>query len=90
MVVYSDRLYEPVCTKGRNSYCVLTLLGNKQERVLRLTVYKVYDDKEEYRSVQKELKEEIQKEKKQYKKTEESNFTYEPLSKGDVSDPTST
>ena len=39
MVVYSDRPCEPVCTKGRNSYSVLTLLGNEQEGVLRLTVY---------------------------------------------------
>ena len=41
MVVYSDRPYEPVCTKGRNSYSVLTLLGNKQG-VLRLTVCKIF------------------------------------------------
>ena len=40
-MVYSDKPYEPFCTKGRNSYSVLTLLGNKQG-VLRLTVYRVF------------------------------------------------
>ena len=34
------------------------------------------NDKEEYRSMQKELKEEIRKEKEQYKNKIESHFTY--------------
>ena len=42
MVVCSNRPYEPVSTKGRNSYSVLTWLGNKQIGVLCLTIYKVF------------------------------------------------